>query len=98
MSVVNLNLSASGTKERDAEIAILQSLANIAWQNAKTVKDAVTCQDLYSETNNVGKDAASFSISSDDLDRLRKAFESIAGRRPDGWLHLGASLMRQMFV
>ncbi len=98
MSIVNLMLSPVGTEERKAEQMILVELAGAAWNEAKTMKEANTCMELFNDIEAIKEDATTFPISSDDVGRLVKAFESVAGKRPNGWLKLGSYLLKQFVL
>jgi hypothetical protein len=77
-------------KHRDIEIDMLKQLANIAFSNAKEIKDAHCALDIFGQLENLTNEDTEIMIGDSDAIMLRDAFNKVAEKRPAAWLKAGA--------
>lgn len=81
---------------RDAEKDMLKSLAEYAANSAKKFTDAMLMADVMGQLDNLADEQQRLELDKRDIESLVKAFEDMAGKRPNAWIKYCRAMLDQL--
>lgn len=93
---VSVGMKTIDNPRRTAELDMLKGLAEVAANNAKSRKDSNLMLDVLGMLENLQDDKMKIEFDKRDLDALGDAYDTLAGKRPSGWMKFCRAMIRQL--